>query len=157
MVEWGYEGDYFEEEINSIPDRDDIIVFDDPKPPVGYYHYSNKDCQGALICETKNFPRWVEKEKFEVHSAYQDRLREWDRKHFEKAHEGMKGSWESKLPSFSSEKLKKFAKVLLKLDKLPTYVRFVYYYNQSSGYSCPMVLAIYKIGNKKKRKIDWEE
>jgi len=152
---------YFPESEEDIPDRDDIIIFSQPKPSCDYYHYSNEQSQGALICETAEFPRWVEREKFEVFSAYQDRLREWDFANFEKVNKKIGGFWEYELPKFSDVKLKEIVKDFLELDRLPEHVRFVYYYNVSSGYGCPMFIAVFKKIKKVKknvsRKIKWKD
>lgn len=121
-----------------------IVKFEQPKPKTHYYHYSNRACQGALIHETSGFPKSIDTAEHESVDGYQDRIRGWNPDGFEKASELLKGPWEHTLPHLSDEKFKEFAKVLFERTTLPLHVRAIYYYNVSSGYSCPYILAIYK-------------
>jgi len=87
------------------------------KPRTNYYHYSSDDSQGALICQTKGFPNYFNREKQDYHSAYSDRIMSWDYDRFKKACDiagCSDGAWAYRLPRF----------------------------NISSGYSCPTVEAI---------------
>lgn len=115
------------------------------KPKTGYYHYSNENSQGALVCETRSFPSFFNPETQDYHSAYSDRLAGWDYDNFEKVCEfvgtGDQG-WCYRLSSFTDDKLKEFAQLALKLDKLPKHVRIVHHYSVSNGYSCPTIEAI---------------
>ncbi len=86
----------------------------EPKPKCGYYHYSNRSSQGALICETAGFPDQFDLDKEDYSAAYSD------------------------------QKLREFAQWALNLSVLPTHVRIVHHYNVSNGYSCPTVEAVYE-------------
>lgn len=123
------------------------VLFDVPKPRSHYNHYSNPASQGALICETLGFPEWFRKDSEQVSSAYSDRIAGWDYARFERAckiaEHGDQG-WAQYLPRLSSEKLKEFAAVALDIeDKTVLHVRAVHYFNVSTGYSCPLIIAIY--------------
>lgn len=110
-----------------------------------YYHYSNPESQNALICQTADFPDYVEPHQEHSH-AYSDRLRSWDSKHYsaicEMAGTGEQG-WQQTLPRKSDAMLCVFAQFALKLPVLPLHVRIVHWYNVSTGYSCPTIEAIY--------------
>lgn len=115
------------------------------KPQTYYYHYSNPDSQGALIGETSGFPDFYFPSETIVHSAYSDRLRSWDSKRYDKACKlfgSYEQGWAQRFESVDTLTLKKFAKILFKMKSLPYAVRLVHYYNVSSGYSCPVVIAL---------------
>lgn len=117
-----------------------------PKPECHIYSYSNPDSQGALICETKDFPDNYDPEIHEYHAAYSDRIQGWDPERFKRACEiagGGDQSW-SRLIGASDSKLKEFAFVALALPKKPEHVRVVHHYNVSNGYSCPTIEAVIK-------------
>ena len=117
----------------------------DAKPAVSYYHYSNRESQGALICQTEGFPHKMPA-GMEYSSAYSDRIAGWDHDRFTQACEiaeaGEQG-WAYKLPTLPVETLRRFAQIALNLPTLPDHVRIVHWYNVSSGYSVPTVEAIY--------------
>jgi len=116
-----------------------------PKPAVSYYHYSNSDSQGALICETDGFPDSVPV-GMEYNCAYSDRIASWDYEKCKKACELAGGGdqvWAYRLPNLTIERLREFAKVALFLPTLPVHIRVIHWYNVSNGYSCPTVEAIY--------------
>jgi hypothetical protein len=115
------------------------------KPRTDYYHYTRNDSQGALICQSKGFPRYYDKGKQDYHAAYSDRMMSWDSDRFKQACEiagGGDGAWAYKLPNLTDDKLKEFAQVALNLPSLPVHVRVVYWFNVATGYSCPTVEAI---------------
>lgn len=165
------------------------------KPRVSHYSYSNPNSQGALICQTYNWPtsnshtnnyRYFDdyndgyfddscalytsykignglKNKTKplcdqviecevpngskICSAYSDRIQSWDADRFKRASEiagGYCQIWAYKLPGLGDEKLKEFAAVALNLeDKKIWAVRCIHYYNVATGYSCPVIQAIY--------------
>ncbi len=123
------------------PNRDPFaIIFDDPRPPCGYYHYSNPACQGALIAETAEFPWKVDKREFTASDVWLDRIQSTD--YYKEA---------MKIPdrcveyaNWDDEKLKRFAQLLFRRDIEPEHVRLVYYYNMVTGYSAPHVIAVFK-------------
>ena len=115
------------------------------KPRTHYYHYSNPASQGAIICETLDYPDAFNPEDFECVSAYSDRMHSWDAERFEKACQlagGGEQGWAYSLPKLSHEDLKEFARVALNLKREPTHVRIVHWFNVSNGYSCPTVQAL---------------
>lgn len=116
-----------------------------PKPPCGYYHYSNDASQGSLICETPGFPGGYDPSTQDYHAAYSDRLSSWDRKRFEKLCEMARGGdqgWGSRLQNMTEDRLREFARVAFDLATPPAHVRVVHYFNVSNGYSCPTIEAI---------------
>ena len=118
---------------------------DRPKPRTDYYHYSNEASQGALICQTNGFPDYYNPKIEEIHSAYSDRIAQWDYARLERACKianGGEQAWAYRLPSLSIEKLKEFAKEALGCPVLPKHVRAIHYYNVATGYSCPVIEAI---------------
>lgn len=124
--------------------RADEIKLEAVKPGTYNYSYSNSASQGALIDETEGFPRFVNKNKFEIHSAYSDRLQMWDHKRMEKVCEMIGGGdqvWAYKVPG---KDLRKIAQVAFNLKSEPEHVRFIHYFNVATGYSCPVILAICK-------------
>ncbi len=95
-----------------------------------------------MICETLGFPR---KAKLSlITEAYFDRLESWDLENTRKAYALLKGtgSLPYALPALTKEKLCEFAQILFKLDKPPVHVRVIYYYNVSTGYDCPHIIAV---------------
>lgn len=124
------------------------IVLLRPKRSVEYYHYSNASSQGALICETKNFPSNYNPERMGYSAEYSDRIASFDKERFEKACALARSgdqSWAYTLPKLSEAKLKEFAKVALDLQNTPEHVRIVHHFNVSNGYSCPVIEAIYSL------------
>lgn len=93
------------------------------KPRCDYYHYSNPESQGALICETKGFPAGFFPDTEKHSAAYADRIGEWDHKRLRAASEiagtGEQG-WSYALPLLPEPELKEFAKVALNLSCTPT-------------------------------------
>ena len=62
-----------------------LMRFENPKPPVMIYSYSNQNSQGALITETSEFPAgWIEPRQ-KMASAYSDRMASWDYDRFNRA------------------------------------------------------------------------
>lgn len=118
--------------------------FERPKPPTGWYSYSNEASQGALICETPGFPAG-HNDDVDVHCAYSDRICQWDRERYLRACKiagGGDQSWGSCLRAASAKTLKEFAVEALNLPSSPMHVRVIHYYNVATGYSCPVVMAI---------------
>lgn len=117
------------------------------KPRTSYYHYSNPNSQGAIICEVGNFD-YYNPETESITSAYSDRLISWDSAHYEKVVKEFEISgdqaWAYNLPKLNNKDLIKFAKEMLKLPVLPRAVRVLHWYNVSNGYSSPSIEAIYK-------------
>lgn len=110
-------------------------------------NYRNPNSQGTLITQTANFPNEYDDEKYECFSGYSDRMHSWDAKAYKKACDIAGGggqAWKQTLHELSDAKLKRFAKVGLNLKVTPKHVRVLYYYNVSSGYDCPVVIAVYK-------------
>jgi len=115
------------------------------KPRCSYYHYSNKRSQGALICQTPNFPDHYNPKIHELWSAYSDRVAGWDYDRYQRVCQKYGGDqvWSSRLPGLSKKQLKEFAKEILELPEMPIHVRVVHWFNVSNGYSCPTVEAIF--------------
>lgn len=117
------------------------------KPRTFQYHYSNENSQGALICETANFPDFYNPKIEQYDAVYSDRIAAWDYKRFERAciiANAGDQNWAYKLPSLEENELKRFAQEALNLTFFPKHVRIIHYFNVSSGYSCPTVEAIYQ-------------
>lgn len=124
----------------------DVVMLDSPLPMVSHYSYSNRQSQGALICQTHNFPDGYSRTTEHYSSAYSDRIGQWDGDRLKRASAiagGGDQAWAYRLPSLSDEKLKEFAQVALDLPVVPKHVRVIHYFNVSNGYSCPVVEAIY--------------
>lgn len=121
------------------------VINQNIKPPTYQYSYSNEDSQGALICG--ELPDFYNPKTQSYSSAYSDRIAGWDYDRFKKACEIAGGDqvWAYRLPSLSFKKLQEFAKIALNLPVLPEYVRVIHYYNIATGYSCPVVEAVYNI------------
>jgi len=117
---------------------------DKVKPPTYYYSYSEPASQGALICETSDFPIVFNRNTVEIHSAYSDRMQGWDSKHYQELC-NMIGAGEQSwhiMKGFGDQKLREIAKFAFKLDVLPLHVRIIHYYNVATGYSCPVIVAV---------------
>lgn len=115
----------------------------DIKPPAGYLHYSNPDCQGSLMCATV---KWTNKPKngYKMDSAYVDRMWSWDEAKWKKACAVFpKTNLNDAIRSSSEQTLIKFAKIYFDKDIIA--VRWVYYYNQATGYDCQRIDYIYKV------------
>ena len=137
------DGDYQPEPVKvKVPNG--CVKTTEPKPPTYSYHYNNPESQGALMAETDNFPGYYNPKKESIHTAYSDRLASWDYNNFKKlcAFAGTGDQGWHVLQSFSDDRLKEFAQIAFKLDKLPKHVQIIHYYNVSNGYSCPVVVAI---------------
>lgn len=116
-------------------------------PPVSWYHYSQRNSQGALLTQTDCFPDCYDDTTERFVNAYSDRIRGWDSERFKKACElvhptGDEMAWPSGLPQLSDDKLREFAQVALDLDKIPKHVRVIYYFNESNGYDTPLIEAV---------------
>lgn len=120
------------------------VAIDKPRPRTYYNHYSNEASQGALICETPRFPKSYNPKTHELHSAYSDRISSWDRDRYDAACEIAGGGCQSWSSSLHGKDLRQFATVALDLKSEPIAVRVVHYFNVSTGYSCPVVMAICK-------------
>ena len=118
--------------------KDDFGEF---KPPCGYYHYSNPQCQGALICQTANFPH-KQKSNFEIHDGYTDRIQGWHPKGTDEAYKFLEGNIPYTLPTKSDEAKLEFCRLLFELKVKPIHMRAIYYYNLATGYDCPYIIAI---------------
>ena len=109
-----------------------------------YFHYSNPSCQGATICETEGCPSTDSIGYLDVHSCYSDRLYDWDKERYNRVCEligtGDQG-WAYKLPDLGQSKWREIAKEAFDLDRQPDHVWFKFYYNVSSGYACPVIIA----------------
>lgn len=131
---------------------EDCFEFREPKPKCVYYSYNYPESQGALICQTDRFPKYV-KQTVTLFDAYSDRVMRYDSDRYFQAVEFLKSgcqSWAYKLQHISQDDLKKFAQILLGMPETPDHVRVVHYYNVSSGYSCPYVIAFCKKPTKPK-------
>jgi len=115
-------------------------LFNVPKPKSFYNHYSNPQSQGALLCETMDFPKSFNDETQEVFDAYTDRMQEWDYKNYQKAIKIFNGN---SMQNANDDQLKDYAHIALKTPVRPDHVRIVHYFNVSNGYSCPLVIAIF--------------
>lgn len=114
-----------------------------PKPRVEHYHYSNEKSQGALLVETDDFPETIDLETHGIHSAYEDRISEWDQERYQATREIAGGPWMS-ARDLSDEELRGFAKVAFGMEEPPCHARIIHYYNVSSGYSCPLLEAVFQ-------------
>jgi len=124
-----------------------MVVLMEVQPRTDYYHYSNPTSQNALICETSGFPEAYDKHEYECHSAYSDRLQQWDAKHYDKLCKLIGAGdqvWAYTLSGKSQEQLKKIAQFAFNLKELPEFVRFIHCFNVATGYSCPVIEAICK-------------
>lgn len=123
-----------------------IDLWKDVKSPVYNYSYSNELSQNALICTTANFPSFINPKEFELCSAYSDRLAGWDYAHYQELCKMVgcgEQAWAYKLSGLGDEKLKEIAKFAFKKTKFPIHVRFIHAYNIATGYSCPIIQAIF--------------
>jgi hypothetical protein len=125
-------------------------------PQTYRYSSSNPASQDALICETDDFPEVMNTKTHECVSEYSDRLAEWDYEHYKKLCDligtGDQG-WATKLQVLSPQRLLEIGKFAFKRDVLPDHVRFIHTFNVSSGYSCPVITAIFKIKKITKEKV----
>jgi hypothetical protein len=121
-----------------------IREFTTPKPKSSYNHYSNPSCQGTLLCETQNFPKSFNDKVYEENEAYTDRMAEWDYENYRKSMDIFKGG---SMEKAKDKTLKEFAQIAFKKSVLPKHVRIIYYFNVSSGYSCPLVIALFNKKN----------
>jgi len=109
---YGNSGYFYEEEPRKRPDRQpqvNEIIMLEVKPKTDHYHYSNPDSQGALVAETADFPFFVDKNVYEVTSAYSDRLQSWDSKHFNSLCALIGGGdqvWTSRLAEANDQRLR---------------------------------------------------
>lgn len=107
----------------------------------GYQYYTNPKSQGTLMCQTPGFPASFDDETHECASAYTDRLQTWDMDRYREAGQKLKpGSLRNATP----EALKAFCQIAFDKESLPVHARAVYYFNQSTGYDCPRVDAIFE-------------
>jgi hypothetical protein len=111
-----------------------------------YYHYSNQQCQEYVVNKTINFP--INPNGYDIYSVYSDRLRRCDKKRYRKACrfiEKGKGDqgWSYKVENFNSSKLKNLGRIVFGLKNVD-HVKFVHYFNVSSGYNCPLIIGLVK-------------
>lgn len=125
------------------------MLVDEVKPKAWYRHYDNPSCQGSLIKQTQSWSKKAKKgEKFS--SAYIDRMEAWDRSKFSEMVQmiggkpGQQCGIDSLVDKCSDAALLRSASHYFQKDV--TAVRWVYYYNVSSGYPCERVDYIYKTG-----------
>ena len=118
-------------------------TFSMPEPKTFYYHYSNKNSQGALMNETTSFPKSFDDKIHDCYDAYTDRLMEWDYNNYQKACKVL-NSDNTSLQNASDEKLVEFAHIALKTPIKPEHVRVIHYFNVSTGFSCPLIVAVFK-------------
>lgn len=113
----------------------------------GYYHYSNRDSQGALLRDTRNFPDIIDTRKYKILAdGYFDRIQSWHPEGYKKAFELIKGNWYiNQLQTLSDDMIKQFAQILFELEDKPEHVRIIYYYNVATGYDCPYIVTISKV------------
>jgi len=121
-----------------------------PKPSGVYYHYSNEDSQGALIRQTEGFPGWFDASVDNVNSVYSDRLNSERATRTNNIIGGQDCVWSCRLKHAGDLKLKQAAQAALGLVELPTHVQVIHYFNVSTGYSCPVIAAIYPKTEKEK-------
>lgn len=123
------------------------MIIDEVEPKAWYRSYANPSCQGTLINQTRYWPKET-KDGEEVSSAYIDRMEAWDRSKFSEMVQMMGGKpgqqrgIDSLADRCDDETLLKAASHYF--GKEVTAVRWVYYYNVSSGYSCERVDIVYK-------------
>ncbi len=119
----------------------------DAKPQCYSYSYSNPLSQGALICQTDNWPRSYDPKTHDIHSAYSDRMQRWDSKNYSALCKeyGGEQNWGNSLKHLSDKDLKEFAQMAFKLPEKPVAVRVIHAFNVSNGYSCPVVEAMVEI------------
>ena len=113
----------------------------------GNFHYSNPESQGVTIKQTDGYPIKYDDKLMDCHSAYSDRLQQWDYAHFKQLCADFfdaKGdqAWTRTFQSMSDQRLREFAQAAFKLDRLPEHVRTTYRYNVASGYDCPSIEVI---------------
>ena len=140
---WDEEDDFDRAFKNNSHIHAGMKQIDRPKPRTDYYHYSNPNSQGALICGY--VPDYFDPKTESYHANYSDRLYQWDAKNYAKACNfagGYEQIWAYKLPQLTQKQLFKFAKIILKLKSTPKHVRIIHYYNVATGYSCPVVEVI---------------
>lgn len=118
------------------------MLIDEVKPKAWHRSYSNPSCQGTLITKTKSWPKKPRKSD-DVSSAYIDRMESWDRKRFFEMVQMMGGKptqqcgIDSLAERCTDETLLKAASHFFQKDVIA--VRWVYYYNVSSGYPCERI------------------
>ena len=113
------------------------------KPRHWYQHYSQKDSQGTLIRQTKEWPNGCILHKVEVpenlqiDSAYIDRMYDWNRDKMELVTKHL-----SKWMDSPDDELIKFVSKYFDVECVA--VRTVFYFDVSSGHPCPRVDFLYK-------------
>lgn len=118
----------------------------DVKPPSHYNHYSNPNSNGALIIEAGRGDYYF-KNKEEVCSGYSDRFQMWNAEHYSELCKKIgtgEQAWARALLNHSEESLLNIGQFAFKKNKNPIYVRFVHWYDVSSGFSCPSIEAIFE-------------
>ena len=139
-------GSHFYGDTRNTPERSDLAE-QGLKPPTQYYHYSNEHSQNALITQTRGYPSKREQAQYIDHSAYSDRLAGWDYDHFKQLCKMIGGgdqAWAYKLQGLKDPELLKIAQFAFNLPELPAHARFIHCFNVSSGYSCPVIVALVK-------------
>lgn len=123
--------------------KDEILGVDaDVSPPSYYRHYSNPSCQGTLIRATSKWTKKIPPEH-SLNSAYVDRMWSWDSEKWARCIKHLpKTSLSSAIEQASEEALLAMAKEYFECDVIA--VRWVYYYNVSTGYDCERIDFIYK-------------
>ncbi len=152
----------------------DTPMIEPCKPPVGYYHYSNPACQGALMRQTANWPRamsmrrkWYQDRTLDGLGCQVDGWFEQDEPVYERAPvpDGLQieSTYTDRMQEWDWDKcgrdFKKLAPGGFKSSSdaqllafcreyWPEWevaaVRVVYYFNVSSGYDCPRVDVLYR-------------
>ena len=120
---------------------ENIITFKEPKPKSHYNHYSNPASQGALMFETDNFPKQCSLDEFDALDGYTDRMQSWDYDQYQKACKVLK---KPLVDNSSENQIKEFCRIYWKQENQPEHVRVIHFFNVSTGYSCPFVIALFK-------------
>ena len=119
------------------------------KPPNGPYHYTNPDSLSTLLIATSS---WPQKTKVptghRMNCDYVDRLWTNNQQWKKAVAELGKGPLHQAVTEANDDTLIKMASILYPHLKI-TAVRWVYYYNEATGYDCPRIDIIYKKSRKK--------
>lgn len=146
MNDWGY---YMEEKSlwPTEPSPGMTLLHEVKSLLYGQQSHRNKDSQGTMITQTSNFPYEYDEITHEVWATHSDTCQMWDSDNYKKACEFIgdgEQHWKRAVLGKSDKILLKFAHLVLKTPTVPEHVRFIYWFNVSNGFDCPVIEAIIK-------------
>ncbi len=131
--------DGFDDPFDSPSARSHIHGCDDEvKPPAGYCHYSNPSCQSTLLRASEKWTRKIP-EGHTVSSSYVDRMYGWDSEKYERSMKLLQSDRDlnTAVRHATEENLLAMARCYFGPKVIA--VRWVYFYNVSSGYCCQRI------------------